>query len=603
MSNNHTGPWDMDAKSKYGDNQNIYCSPASSNAVANGLSCRRGAAVAFSSLPDTQTGSTTPTYFIPSPIPMVGISSSPNRNKHAFFNNDYTISLNGYIVPSGDPNNPTAVVGRIFSLQRKMINVLNGNDLYVHVQTAQGSSGVLSFPCIVENVSFDPGPYTNNCSYSVTLKSFAAHSGYRTNDFADGLSYSFYQNPALYNVGPGKPNLNNQLIEDYTEDLSYEYVTDFGMGQALNPNSTAINAYDVTEGYYKVNRTVNIVGRDIYNRRRTGGFQPRLAWEHALDIAQQFTNNLHEVNQAMTSGLFPYKFDGTKLNANNVVNYECFNFEVSTNINKAAGSVQLSQSWILLPSGLQGASNGSQSLENYSTSISTESESSYVSVSIEGTIKGLSKMNQMTGPNYLTVENTSGKFANALSTYTAISSSGEFGYCHLFKRAQAGVQPTLNTQPLSVSVSQNRALGEITYNITYDNRPTNFFRGVHSEQIEIQDTYPGDLYTLVNVIGRPTGPVIQYGAGRTEYRRNVSINLVLGHPSINNRGGDRRSLIYSKPSVAEPFRQDLKTLLRAVSPATEPGIRRYFADPPQETWNPSNGNYSLQLSWVYELSE
>ena len=121
------------------------------------------------------------------------------------------------------------------------------------------------------------------------------------------------------------------------------------------------------------------------------------------------------------------------------------------------------------------------------------------------------------------------------------------------------------------------------------------------ENIEVQDTYPGDLYTLVNVIGRNTGPVIQYGAGRTEYKRSLNLELQLS--SYADGDGSNRTIMYAKPSVSEAFRHDLGDLLQAVSPANEPGIVKYLADPPQETWNPTTGNYSLSLSWIYELSE
>jgi hypothetical protein len=198
-------------------------------------------------------------------------------------------------------------------------------------------------------------------------------------------------------------------------------------------------------------------------------------------------------------------------------------------------------------------------------------------------------------------EGVSGKFSGAVGTYTALSKSGQFGYCGFYKRAQAGVDSVLNTSPLSISVSRNTHLGEITYNISYDNRPSNFFRGVQRENIEVQDTYPGDLYTLVNVIGRNTGPVIQYGAGRTEYKRSLNLELQLSSYAAGD--GRDRSIMYAKPSVSEAFRHDLGKLLSAVSPANEPGIVKYLADPPQETWNPTTGNYSLSLSWIYELSE
>ena len=65
--------------------------------------------------------------------------------------------------------------------------------------------------------------------------------------------------------------------------------------------------------------------------------------------------------------------------------------------------------------------------------------------------------------------------------------------------------------------------------------------------------------------------------------------------------GNGRELILSKPSVNEPVRSQLNDLIKQVSPAYEPGIRKYFLNPPSESWDPKSGRYSLNLSWVYEI--
>jgi hypothetical protein len=616
----YTSPFETAATKlkKYGNDLNYYTAQTpdpSTGSIASTLSQRRGAAVALSSLPVT--GSLTPTYHIPNPVPQISISASTKRNKQATFGTDYSITLTGHLVPSN--SRPTATVGAIFAAQRQLISVLNGWDLYLHVQTAKGNSGIMSFPCVLESVTFDAGQYVKYGTYTINLSSFTVHSGYRNDTLIDqpntyGSAFSF-QDDIFRQYPTGHPHgkLSRTLLEDFTEDWSYEWNTDFGLGTILNPSNPTqyIDSPSISEGYYKVTRTINAVGRDVFNRRRNGSASPRLAWEYAHDAVKNFAAESDGFqNGAMNSGLFPFTFNGSNLTRVGTLNYEAFNFETNTSINKSAGSVQLTQSWILLPSGfIRGSvaaapnTQATYAFENYSKSASTENEGSYVSVSIEGTIKGLSKVGQLTSSDWYNVQNVSGKLANALASYTNLTKSGTYGYCGLFKRAQAGIEPVLNTQPLSVSVSENPVLGEITYNVTYDNRPTNWFRGVQSENIEIQDTYPGDLYTLVNVIGRPTGPVIQYGAGRTEYRRNVSIDLVLGYHALDLAGGRNRNIVYSKPSINAAFRDDLKTLLEAVSPASEPGIRKYLMDAPQETWNPTTGSYSLQLSWLYELSE
>jgi hypothetical protein len=590
-------------------------SDPNSGDFSDSLTTRRGAAVGLSYkgvANAQQDGPGTASNHILTPNPMVSISATPRQSAQAYLGLTYDISLKGYIVPVAA--NPPDTVGNIFSAQRQLISVCNSNDLVLHLQTAKGNMGILSFPVKLKNISFPEGQYTNYGEYNISFESYVAISGNRDAVMLDGPHggeahrgnvFSFEDN--LFDQypadGPGD-KLTGALLEDFTEDWSYSYETDFGMGQVVNSSNGAfIDSFDVTEGYYTVTRNIMAKGLDIFGRRQTemGTTNTRMAWEYAHDAVNNYAGEKGAfTNMAVSSGLFPFSFNGTTLK-DSTQKYEAFNFTTNTNINKTDGSVSLTQSWILLPSGAY-EGNQSTSLEDYSTSISSEIDSGYISVSIEGTIKGLSKRGQMLSHNNIdNSEGVSGKFSGAVGTYTALSKSGQFGYCGFYKRAQAGVDSVLNTSPLSISVSRNTHLGEITYNISYDNRPSNFFRGVQRENIEVQDTYPGDLYTLVNVIGRNTGPVIQYGAGRTEYKRSLNLELQLSSYAAGD--GRDRSIMYAKPSVSEAFRHDLGKLLSAVSPANEPGIVKYLADPPQETWNPTTGNYSLSLSWIYELSE
>jgi hypothetical protein len=148
----------------------------------------------------------------------------------------------------------------------------------------------------------------------------------------------------------------------------------------------------------------------------------------------------------------------------------------------------------------------------------------------------------------------------------------------------------------------NENTGEITYNLSFDNRPTNIVSGVLSEQITINDTYPGDVFAVIPVLGRPTGPVLQYIGGRTEYRRDVQLNLLMDYTKIPY-GSTRNSLLLKKPSVIEPTASQISKLIQELSPEGEQGVRKYFLSPPQESWSPKEGSYNISLSWVYELDK
>ena len=62
-------------------------------------------------------------------------------------------------------------------------------------------------------------------------------------------------------------------------------------------------------------------------------------------------------------------------------------------------------------------------------------------------------------------------------------------------------------------------------------------------------------------------------------------------------------LIAGKPSIRAGFKDKITGLINLYSPANEPGIMNWFADPPSESWNPTEGRYTLSVGWTYELSE
>ena len=68
-------------------------------------------------------------------------------------------------------------------------------------------------------------------------------------------------------------------------------------------------------------------------------------------------------------------------------------------------------------------------------------------------------------------------------------------------------------------------------------------------------------------------------------------------------GSTRNPLLLKKPSIVEPTATQIADLLKELSPANEPGIRKYFINAPTESWNPKDGNYSFNISWTYELDK
>jgi hypothetical protein len=226
-------------------------------------------------------------------------------------------------------------------------------------------------------------------------------------------------------------------------------------------------------------------------------------------------------------------------------------------------------------------------------------------VKIDGTIKGLSDIHA-SGYNPAFFNNTTNShkipYNKAIKHYFDISNSGKFGIgSTVFSRANNFVTPVvLNSQPLSISLATNELEGQITYSLEFDNRPYNYFSGILAENISVNDTYPGDVFAVIPVIGRKTGPILQYIKGRTEYNRSVNIELLLDYTDLPYNSG--RNFLMYKPSINSQIGTDLKKLIHDLSPSGEPNVTQFFLNPPTETWSPKEGRYTLNLNWIYEKS-
>lgn len=427
---------------------------------------------------------------------------------------------------------------------------------------------IICYPRLID-INFTEGTYVEKCDYTITLEADILLNKDNRVDYEGTLIPTTSGNQIIGGVLESQllGSLSGAFISDYSEDWSIE--TDESIGESTQiPRS------------YRISHSINAVGKRHFTET---GVIP--AWIQAKNFVQkQLSNNINDYPNIMG------KIGSGTLNLVN--SYGGFNHVRTEQISESAGSYAVTENW-LLASG--------NSYESYNLSISSSIDNPLVSVSIDGNVRGLNEISPSGfGGGDLSKKNSA--YTNALTKYYKISNSGQFGLTSdIYKRANNAVAIQLNSQPRSVSIGANEFNGEITYNVQFDNRPTNIISGVLSEVISINDTYPGDVFAVIPVIGRKTGPVLQYIGGRTEYKRDLSISLVLDYNRISY-GSGRSSLMLLKPSIVEPTSSQLAQLIRQLSPSQEPGIKKYFISPPQETWNPKEGTYSISLSWTYELS-
>ena len=556
------------------------------------------------------------------------------------------------VMPGGDGKEQTQWQNALMMKQRSIRALFANHGQRMEITDVEFDVATLiCFPRIV-SVSFAESQLTTSCDYTVELEADSLWT-YAEVDPDGNRDQSRPHTNAMYGLKEihFMTDKANAYIKDFSESWNIE--VDESKGEVLSSDNTYIPRS------YRITHNISATGKDHYTPKSTffglGADEVRRlrAWEQAkkfvtarLASAPEHRNDTLDPNaigadrvhnrqvdandttpsENQTLGWnvnegypnkstsdpnafgFPVSQDvfwpaiGGRIGAGTldlIKDYNGFNHTRTESIDETAGSYSVVETW-LLASGT--------AYENYTMSVNTALGDPFVKVSINGNVKGLTQRRANDqeyggGSNdgdYYKVPN---QYENALNHYNGISNNQLFGVgSMIYKRANNQTQVQLNAEPKSVALSVNEFAGEITYALEFDNRPTNIISNTVNETISINDTYPGDVFATIPVIGRTTGPVLQYIGGRTEYRRDVAVNLTMDYTKIPY-GSGRSPLLLAKPSVNEPTATEIANLLDSLSPANEPGIRKYFISAPTESWEPKTGNYNFNISFTYELDK
>ncbi len=530
----------------------------------------------------------------------------------------------------------------ILSKQRVLRGLFAQDGQRLEISDIDGDRPVIVCYPRVLDINFEEGIYINTCTFSVALEAdmllypkgdndsnltpdiegiyvVGGSSELAVGETRDGLTgppsdkdiFTVYDNNQGITEKKLIEQFNARFIQDYGETWSLE--VDEGQSEAYNKNIDP-NRDAFLPRTYRISHTVNAVGKKHYfdpnsninldsdqYKDSDGNLIPGVedgtmpAWVQAKKFVQE------RLNYGNPSGAYPNVFGQIGKGTVSLVDaYRGYNHVITENVDVAGGSYTATETWVMA---------SGNALENWSASINSSLSTPFVSVSIDGSVRGLTEYtpsgyhiqerNDSNSKNY----GVRTGFENAQLKYNEISNSGKYGFISdVYKRANNLVSVELNSSPNSITLGTNEFTGEITYSLAFDNRPTNIISGVLSEQINVNDTYPGDVFAIIPVIGRPTGPILQYIGGRTEYKRDVSISLVVDYTKLPY-GKTRNPLLLKKPSIVEPTATQIADLLKELSPANEPGIRKYFINAPTESWNPKDGSYSFNISWTYELDK
>jgi len=495
-------------------------------------------------------------------------------------------------------------LGALLSKQVAIRELFDNKGLKIEVCSIEGDEPVITFFPQITSINFSEGIWINKCDYTISMTApflldkankIIGSDSYGNEGYGPG---SAGWSDGIPNTRLTVPELMDKVggfIQDFQESWSLE--SEDGNGNTFDPYTTE----SITR-IYRLTRNISAKGKDI---TQYSSFDPSVdnntnRNNRAYEQARRYVINYIRASGSTANHCDDYPslrslppsnvFGSGAFNLSSLM-YSGFNHSRVENIDVTAGTYSLQDTWIL---------SSGNAYENYSLSLSNNITDSRNKVSIEGTVKGLTSIpasGVIFGGNANVPLNT--PYENAINKYRQITNDGAFGIsAWVFKRAQnAAGAFRLNHVPLSVAVGTNEFTGEITYSIEYDDRPLNIIDGVISENINITDTYPGDVFAVIPVIGRSTGPVLQFIGGRTEYQRALSIDIVIPSPS-----GNARDVLLQKPSLRNPTRDAIIQVIRDCNPGKEPGIRKYFCSPPQETWDPKEGRYSFNVTWTYELN-
>lgn len=473
-----------------------------------------------------------------------------------------------------------------------------------------GNDPGIYFYGFVDDISFDSdGGWARPASYTVNM---------RTNNFLKSSSTESGSTPQA--AFPDSYNENVQsgyMISSLTENFDLQ--EDGRTTISWSSNNTANKFLEPKNTFkvYTISRSVTAVGSPVYDSsgNYASGLEP---WQHAsgyiFDYLGTGTGTLGSGSGFLfaTSGLG----SGTgwqDINNNNLTGIKASNFVYQESVDKEAGTYTINETYTVF-------SGGYPVIETVNINQDV-GEDGVTNFSVQGTIEGLNTAILSASGN--AYENADLYFSGVIDSGFYSGINGHITQPYLYARGMLNTDDNprwLHPVALSRSVARDINQGVISYTYNFNDRFPNVVSGSINESIQINDTYPGELFSVTPVIGR-SQPVLQYLNSRSEYKRSLSINLTmppnrslydsLARENIINNSGILGSnqvslmknyLINKKPSITNVT--DLNYIFQAANPVNDDNFNvkngKCYHSAPTETWDPKTGNYSYNIEWTYE---
>lgn len=533
------------------------------------------------------------------PAPQISFSTEMVYANDTIAGYSYIVSLNGYAtaldLTSGGSNEYGLVdISDAIHKVREIFS-LNGGSLYV---TDKNNSTILE--CrggTIRSISFEESAnnWVNYAPYKVEIEF--------SEIIINGCNISNTINCAT-------PSINSSGTAPNLIDITKYKVKSFNDNWSFNISEAAYNNGIFPNQYMEVEYTVSATGKSFYNDQKK--LLP--AWEQAKNFVQ---DRVHEQVSSLVGNILNRSptTDGcaaTKtlnqlhavgspggLDSSIANNYAIYNETISCSAGEAEGTFTATYKSILKYNSTDPKSSNCIHTINKSKSVQRDNKTTNVSISIQGSITGLIPGGLINSPNiisfpsngklFITYENNTTKYSNALAAYNSISGGSDL--IDSIKTSMGVTKEELlitgdcisSPKAASFSSTHDYTNGIISYSSEYNsNRSCSNNSSYRNISISVENGAP--IIAEFVIPGRQNGPIIQRIGPNSPTRINVNIEGVSEPsccPNISSSVSDICSNGLSLPTDLPPA--DIPNAVLVQN---------------QETFNSIDGSYSISRSYI-----
>lgn len=245
--------------------------------------------------------------------------------------------------------------------------------------------------------------------------------------------------------------------------------------------------------------------------------------------------------------------------------YDFYNWVRTVQSDQAGGTYSITDTWLV-------SDKTQKATHEIEISVEGDQESKGVTVTVNGTVQGLSKLTP-------TQEQKEDKLTNARASYSAIRDTCYDAALDAYNTF-GGTKPDdfLNVIR-SESMSETKSAGTITFSRVYNDIKLVTTGAVREEVTVTYDNFDSSnqKVAIIGVIDNAGGPVIQDMGTTDEYKVSVSADITMG---LDHRETKPNGMPLINLAVPEETRSD------------------WFQQSRTENWNSYTGSYNLSISWV-----